>query len=98
MGLICPAPGAVRQLLLRHSDESSLSVQWTQPPGEWDGFTVVVRQADLVTIVAQRSLTLEVRECTFNSLTSGRLYTITVMTNSGNLTSSASVTAQTGTF
>ncbi|XP_036963340.1 receptor-type tyrosine-protein phosphatase beta-like isoform X3 [Acanthopagrus latus] len=89
------APGAVRQLLLRHSDESSLSVQWTQPPGEWDGFTVVVRQADLATIVAQRSLTLEVRECTFNSLTSGRLYTITVMTNSGNLTSSASVTAQT---
>ena len=94
--LICTAPGAVQQLLLRHSDESSVSVQWTQPPGEWDGFTVVLRQADLATIVAQRSLSLEVRECTFNSLTSGRPYTVTVTTNSGNMTSSASVTAHTG--
>ncbi|XP_073328917.1 receptor-type tyrosine-protein phosphatase beta-like isoform X2 [Pagrus major] len=89
------APGAVRQLFLRHSDESSLSVQWTQPLGEWDGFTVVLRQADSSTIVAQRNLTWEVRECTFNSLTSGRLYTVTLTTNSGDLTSSASVTAQT---
>uniref|UniRef100_A0A671TJ66 Receptor-type tyrosine-protein phosphatase beta-like n=1 Tax=Sparus aurata TaxID=8175 RepID=A0A671TJ66_SPAAU len=89
------APGAVQPLLLRHTDESSVSVQWTQPPGEWDGFTVVLRQADLATVVAQRSLSLEVRECTFNSLTSGRLYTVTVTTNSGNLTSSASVTALT---
>lgn len=90
------APRPVQQLVVRHADETTLSVLWNRPVGEWDGFTVVLRQADPATVVSQRILPWEARECTFNILTSGRLYTVTVTTNSGNLTSSASVTAQTG--
>lgn len=86
----------MQQLLVRHADETTLSVLWSQPVGEWDSFTVVLRQADPAFIVAQRILSWEARECTFNTLTPGRLYTVTVTTKSGNLTSSASVTAQTG--
>ncbi|XP_076588386.1 receptor-type tyrosine-protein phosphatase beta isoform X2 [Chaetodon auriga] len=90
------APRPVQQLVVRHADETTLSVMWNRPVGEWEGFTVVLRRvADPATVVAQRILSWEARECTFNILTPGHLYTITVTTNSGNLTSSASVTAQT---
>ncbi|XP_044211802.1 receptor-type tyrosine-protein phosphatase beta-like isoform X1 [Thunnus albacares] len=89
------APRPVQQLLVRHADESTLSVLWSRPSGEWDGFTVVLRLADSATVLAQRILPWEARECTFNILTSGRLYTVTVMTNSGNLSSSVSVTGRT---
>ncbi|XP_038562970.1 receptor-type tyrosine-protein phosphatase beta-like isoform X3 [Micropterus salmoides] len=89
------APGPVQQLLVRHVDETTLSVLWNRPVGEWDGFTVALRQMDAAAVVAQRILPWEARECTFNILTSGRLYVVTVTTNSGNLTSSASVTART---
>ncbi|TMS01081.1 Receptor-type tyrosine-protein phosphatase beta, partial [Larimichthys crocea] len=89
------APRPVQRLVIRHANETTLSVLWNWPIGEWDGFTVVLRQVDPATIVSQRVLSWEARECTFNILTSGRLYTITVTTNSGNLTSSASVTART---
>ncbi|XP_071318352.1 receptor-type tyrosine-protein phosphatase beta-like isoform X2 [Trachinotus anak] len=89
------APRPVQQLLVRHADETTLSVLWSQPVGEWDSFTVLLRQVDSASVVAQRILPWESRECTFNILTSGRRYTITAMTNSGNLSSSASVTAWT---
>uniref|UniRef100_A0A7N8WT85 protein-tyrosine-phosphatase n=1 Tax=Mastacembelus armatus TaxID=205130 RepID=A0A7N8WT85_9TELE len=89
------APRPVQQLLVRHVDETTLSVLWSRPVGEWDGFTVVLRRAESAAVVAQRTLPWESRECTFNVLTSGHLYTVTVTTNSGNLSSSASVTART---
>nr|XP_033491257.1 receptor-type tyrosine-protein phosphatase beta-like isoform X2 [Epinephelus lanceolatus] len=89
------APRPVQQLLIRHTDDTTLSVKWSRPVGEWDDFTVVVIEADPATVVAQRILPWDARDCTFNILTSGRLYTVTVTTNSGNLTSSASVTART---
>ncbi|XP_028440802.1 receptor-type tyrosine-protein phosphatase beta [Perca flavescens] len=89
------APGPVQQLRVRHADETSVSVVWSRPLGEWDSFTVVLRQADASAILSLRNLSGEARECTFNILASGRLYTITVTTNSGNVSSSAAVTAQT---
>ncbi|KAF7656249.1 hypothetical protein LDENG_00044620 [Lucifuga dentata] len=89
------APRPVQRLLVRHSDETTLSVSWNWPAGEWDSFTAVLTQADPVTVVAQKILTWEVREFTFTALTPGRLYAITVTTNAGNLTSSASVTGRT---
>ncbi|XP_034442991.1 receptor-type tyrosine-protein phosphatase beta-like isoform X4 [Hippoglossus hippoglossus] len=89
------APRPVQQLLVRHVDQTSLSVLWTPPIGQWDGFTVVVREADSASEVAQRLLPWDSTECTFILLTSGRRYTVTVTTNSGNLSSSASVTART---
>ncbi|XP_062276737.1 receptor-type tyrosine-protein phosphatase beta-like [Scomber scombrus] len=85
------APRPVQQLLVRHSDESTLSVLWNRPPGEWDGYTVVLRLVDSASVLSQRMLPWEARECTFNILASGRRYTVTVVTNSGNLNSSASV-------
>lgn len=63
--------------------------------GEWDTFTVVLRQAGPTAIVAQRVLPRDARECTFSGLTPGRLYTITVTTNSANLSHPVSVTART---
>ncbi|KAF1386262.1 hypothetical protein PFLUV_G00092690, partial [Perca fluviatilis] len=89
------APGPVQQLRVRHADETSVSVVWSRPLGEWDGFTVVLRQTNASAILSQRNLSGEARECTFNILTSGCLYTITVTTNSGNVSSSAAVTART---
>ncbi|XP_069384935.1 receptor-type tyrosine-protein phosphatase beta [Paralichthys olivaceus] len=92
-GQLAPCP--VQQLLVRHVDQTSLSVLWTPPIGQWDGFTVVVREADSASEVAQRLLPWDSTECTFMLLMSGRRYTVTVTTNSGNLSSSASVTAWT---
>ncbi|XP_040894959.1 receptor-type tyrosine-protein phosphatase beta-like isoform X5 [Toxotes jaculatrix] len=89
------APRPVQQLLVRHTDERSLSVLWSRPVGEWDGFTALLRQEHPAIVAAQRILPAESRECTFGVLTSGRCYTVTVTTNSGNLSSSASVTAWT---
>ncbi|XP_028970889.2 receptor-type tyrosine-protein phosphatase beta isoform X9 [Esox lucius] len=90
-GRLAPLP--VQQLVVRHSDETSLSVLWSRPAGAWDGYAAVLRQGD--TVVAQRSLTRDARECTFNVLTPGSRYDITVSTVSGGLSSSASVTGQT---
>ncbi|XP_026220324.1 receptor-type tyrosine-protein phosphatase beta-like isoform X2 [Anabas testudineus] len=89
------SPGPVRQLVVRYADETTLSVLWSRPVGEWDGFTVLLRQANPPTVAAQRILPWESRECTFNMLTSGRQYTVTVMTNRANLSSSADVTTWT---
>ncbi|XP_035981236.1 LOW QUALITY PROTEIN: receptor-type tyrosine-protein phosphatase beta [Fundulus heteroclitus] len=89
------APHPVQQLVVRHADETSLSVQWRQPVGRWDSFTVLLTDEDLATPDTQRSLSGGTRECTFNGLVSGRRYTVTVTTSSGNLSSSESVTAWT---
>lgn len=93
--------------MVRHADETALSVLWSPPPGEWDGFTVVLQQADPhqmdpslpqvapAPMEVWRFLPREAKEFTFTTLTSGELYTVTVTTNSGNLSSSASVRAYT---
>uniref|UniRef100_A0A4W5RUP5 protein-tyrosine-phosphatase n=1 Tax=Hucho hucho TaxID=62062 RepID=A0A4W5RUP5_9TELE len=90
-GMLAPRP--VQQLVICHSDETSLSVLWSLPVGEWDGYTVVLRQGD--TVVSQRTLSRDARECTFNVLTPGRQYAIAVTTNSGGLNSSTSVIGRT---
>lgn len=91
----------MQQLVVHHTDETSLSVRWKQPTGEWSSFTLTLSRVDdgggVVTTVAQRDLTREAMDCTFNLLIPGLLYTVTVATNSGNLSSSASVTARTST-
>uniref|UniRef100_A0A3B4Z0Q5 protein-tyrosine-phosphatase n=1 Tax=Stegastes partitus TaxID=144197 RepID=A0A3B4Z0Q5_9TELE len=89
-GWIAPHPV---QLSVRQADETSLSVLWTRPAGRWDGFTALLRQTDA--ILDQKNLSWEATECSFTGLTAGRRYTVTLTTNSGNLTSSALVTAWT---
>uniref|UniRef100_A0A3B5QPT7 protein-tyrosine-phosphatase n=1 Tax=Xiphophorus maculatus TaxID=8083 RepID=A0A3B5QPT7_XIPMA len=91
----CSTPRPVQQLVLRHADETSLSVQWRQPVGRWDSFTVLLTDEDLATPDTQRILSGGSRECTFKGLTSGRRYTVTVKTSSGNLSNSDSLTAWT---
>uniref|UniRef100_A0A3Q1GFQ5 protein-tyrosine-phosphatase n=1 Tax=Acanthochromis polyacanthus TaxID=80966 RepID=A0A3Q1GFQ5_9TELE len=81
------------QLSVRQADETSLSVLWTQPAGHWDGFTALLRQMDQ--ILDQRNLSWDATGVSFTGLTAGRRYTINVTTSSGDLTSSASVTAWT---
>uniref|UniRef100_A0A3B3QLF1 protein-tyrosine-phosphatase n=1 Tax=Paramormyrops kingsleyae TaxID=1676925 RepID=A0A3B3QLF1_9TELE len=87
------APGPVRQLHIRHTDETSLSALWFHPLADWDSYTVVLIQAGIA--IAERRLMRDMRECTFNVLTPGRPYTIQVTTISGDLSSSASVVGRT---
>ncbi|MEQ2160609.1 hypothetical protein GOODEAATRI_001062, partial [Goodea atripinnis] len=75
------APRSVQQLVIRHADETSLSVQWRQPVGRWDSFMVLLTDEDLATPDTQRILSGGSRECSFKGLTSGRRYTVTVTTN-----------------
>ena len=46
--------------------------------------------------VDTREVEANMRECTFNVLTPGRLYTVTVATRSGKLSTSVSVEGRTG--
>ena len=88
----------MQQLFVRQADETSLSVRWNRPVGQWDAFTVLLTEADAPSTTSQRTLSWGATECTFLSLTPGRRYTVTVTTNSGNLSSSASLKAWTGMF
>ncbi|XP_051545389.1 receptor-type tyrosine-protein phosphatase beta-like isoform X2 [Myxocyprinus asiaticus] len=87
------APRPVQQLNIHHSDETSLSIVWTCPVGEWDNYTILLKDRDVT--VERRTLEHDVGECSFNNLTPGRTYTITVTTNSGHLNSSTYVTGKT---
>uniref|UniRef100_A0A6Q2WTR2 protein-tyrosine-phosphatase n=1 Tax=Esox lucius TaxID=8010 RepID=A0A6Q2WTR2_ESOLU len=88
------APKPVVGLHIRHADETSLSTLWGHAPNSArDGYTVKLHHGN--TTVAVRDLTRDMRECTFNVLTPGRLFTITVTTRSGELGSSASVQGRT---
>lgn len=81
--------------MVRHSDETTLSVLWDRPAGQWDGFKLVLRQVEPAALLSERTLPWEARECTFNVLTPGRHYTVTVTTSSGNLSSWVSVSGWT---
>nr|XP_055049169.1 receptor-type tyrosine-protein phosphatase beta-like isoform X1 [Misgurnus anguillicaudatus] len=87
------APGSVQQLNIYHSEETSLKVVWVHPVGEWDNFTVQLKDGDL--IIDRRILDHDALHCSFNNLTPGHSYTIIVTTNSGNLNYSANVTGKT---
>uniref|UniRef100_A0A8C5B1C8 protein-tyrosine-phosphatase n=1 Tax=Gadus morhua TaxID=8049 RepID=A0A8C5B1C8_GADMO len=91
LGNTASSPRAVHKLVVRHSDETTLSVLWGRPTGEWDGFSLALRQGDPPVVVSERTLPWGAQECTFNVLTPGRRYEVTVTTASGNLSSSASV-------
>ncbi|XP_059402714.1 receptor-type tyrosine-protein phosphatase beta-like [Carassius carassius] len=87
------APRSVQRLNVRHSTETSLSAVWNHPVGEWDNYTVLLKDEDMT--VDTQTLAHDSQECNFNNLMSGHTYTITVMTNSGDLSSSAHITGRT---
>ncbi|XP_053091266.1 receptor-type tyrosine-protein phosphatase beta [Pangasianodon hypophthalmus] len=88
------APGRVQKLLVHHSDESSVCVQWRPPLGEWEKYSVYL--TDIGGEVNKRqTLSREINECSFHDLTPGKEYNITVVTHSGALNSSTSITTHT---
>uniref|UniRef100_A0A8P4GG41 protein-tyrosine-phosphatase n=1 Tax=Dicentrarchus labrax TaxID=13489 RepID=A0A8P4GG41_DICLA len=91
-GATVPAP--VADLHIRHSDDTSLSAMWSHAPsGSRDGYFLTLRHGNVT--VDTREVGPNMRECTFNVLTPGRLYTITVTTRSRNLNASVSVDGRT---
>ncbi|GAA6227007.1 receptor-type tyrosine-protein phosphatase beta-like [Lates japonicus] len=88
------APAPVLDLHIRHSDETSLSAMWSHAPsGSRDSYFLTIHH-DNVT-VDTREVEPNMRECTFNVLTPGRQYTITVTTRSGKLNTSVSLEGRT---
>ncbi|XP_041636404.1 receptor-type tyrosine-protein phosphatase beta [Cheilinus undulatus] len=84
------APAAVTDLYIRHADETSLSAFWSHAPsGLRDSYFLTLSHGN--TTVATREVEPNMRECTFNVLTPGRRYNITVTTRSGKLNTSVSV-------
>ncbi|XP_017294772.1 receptor-type tyrosine-protein phosphatase beta isoform X2 [Kryptolebias marmoratus] len=88
------APAPVSDLHIRHSDETSLSAMWSHAPsGVRDSYFLALRHGNAT--VATREVEPNMRECTFNVLTPGRRYSVTVTTRSGNLNTSVSVEGRT---
>ncbi|XP_069575306.1 LOW QUALITY PROTEIN: receptor-type tyrosine-protein phosphatase beta [Brachyistius frenatus] len=88
------APAPVSDLHIRHSDETSLSAMWSHAPsGSRDGYLVTIGYANATSDT--REVEPNMRECTFNVLTPGRRYAITVTTRSGKLNASVSVEGRT---
>ncbi|KAM8907881.1 receptor-type tyrosine-protein phosphatase beta isoform 2-T2 [Spinachia spinachia] len=88
------APAAVDDLHVRHSDETSLSAMWSHAPsGSRDSYFLTIRHGGVT--MDTREVQSNTRECTFNVLVPGRLYTITVTTRSGTLNASVSLQGRT---
>lgn len=88
------APAPVLDLHIRHADETSISAMWSHAPiGSRDGYFLTLRHGNET--VNTREVESNMRECTFNVLTPGRHYTITVTTRSGKLNTSVSVEGKT---
>lgn len=88
------APAPVLDLHIRHSDQTSLSAMWSHSPlGLRDSYFLTLYHGN--NTEATRTVEPNMRECTFNVLTPGRLYTITVTTRSGKLNTSVSVEGRT---
>lgn len=82
-------------LHIRHSDETSLSAMWSHAPsGSRDSYFLTLRHSNVT--VDTREVEPNMRECTFNVLTPGRQYSITVTTRSRSLNTSVSVEGRTG--
>ncbi|XP_068162666.1 receptor-type tyrosine-protein phosphatase beta [Antennarius striatus] len=91
-GATAPAPAA--RLHIRHADETSLSAMWSHAPsGSRDSYFLTLCHGNVT--VDTREVEPHTRECTFNVLTPGRLYTVTVTTRSWGLNSSVSVEGRT---
>ncbi|XP_054617384.1 receptor-type tyrosine-protein phosphatase beta [Dunckerocampus dactyliophorus] len=88
------APAPALRLHIRHADETSLSAMWSHAPlGSRDSYLLTLRHGDVE--VYTREVGPSMRECTFNVLTPGRHYTITVKTRSGMASASVSVEGHT---
>ncbi|XP_058272942.1 receptor-type tyrosine-protein phosphatase beta isoform X2 [Hemibagrus wyckioides] len=90
-------PPPVSQLHIRHADKTTLSALWNHSfgSGSRGSYIVELHYGTGSTAIMTRTLSRDMRECTFNVLVPGRLYKIVVITTSENLNSSAAVTGRT---
>ncbi|KAK3564823.1 hypothetical protein QTP86_027966, partial [Hemibagrus guttatus] len=88
------APGRVQKLHVHHSNESSVCVQWRAPLGEWEKYSVSLTDVG-GGMKKRHTLSRDINEFSFHDLTPGKEYNITVVTHSGDLKSSISITTQT---
>lgn len=94
LSVFLSAPGHVQQLLVQHSDETSVCVQWRPPLGEWGKYSVYLTDVG-GGVKKRQTLSREINECSFHDLTPGKAYNITVVTHSGDLNSFTSITTHT---
>ncbi|KAK3517590.1 hypothetical protein QTP70_012946 [Hemibagrus guttatus] len=90
-------PPPVSQLHIRHADKTTLSALWNHSfgSGSRGSYIVELHYSTGSTAIMTRTISRDMRECTFNVLVPGRLYKIIVITTSENLNSSAAVTGRT---
>nr|XP_033808284.1 receptor-type tyrosine-protein phosphatase beta isoform X2 [Geotrypetes seraphini] len=75
-------PSSVRGVTVNNFGRSDyLAVSWLLAPGDVDGYLVTLSHKDKM--VQFLSLSKSVTECSFSSLTPGRLYNVTITTKSG---------------
>ncbi|TRZ00617.1 hypothetical protein DNTS_015387 [Danionella cerebrum] len=87
------APRSVRWLQVALLSESSLRVSWSPPEGEWQTLSAQLLIADA--LLESRDLDHDALSSSFQNLTPGHTYTITVTTHSGGLSSSSHIGATT---
>lgn len=66
---------------------------WREAAGDLDRYVVLIRYNH--TVLQNKSVSAALNQCEFDSLTAGRLYTVTVETWSGELSSSVSTDGRT---
>lgn len=75
-------PSSVSGVTVNNSGRNDyLSVSWLPAPGDVDNYEVTLSHDGRV--VQSLVIAKSVRECSFSSLTPGRLYTVTITTRSG---------------
>lgn len=87
-------PLAVLQLRVKHANETSLSVMWQTPVGEWEKYIISLADRDL--LIIHKSLPKDAKEFTFTDLVPGQKYIATVTSISGDLKNSSSTKGRTG--
>ncbi|XP_075900111.1 receptor-type tyrosine-protein phosphatase beta [Nelusetta ayraudi] len=87
-------PAAVQNPTAVHSaSDDSLRVYWRDAAGDLDHYVVLIRYNH--SVLQNKSVSAATNQCDFSSLTAGRLYTVTVETWSGELSSSVSTDGRT---
>ncbi|XP_062374632.1 receptor-type tyrosine-protein phosphatase beta [Sardina pilchardus] len=87
-------PSSVQKPTVTHSARDSfLKVYWSHAAGDFDSYEVAIKYNN--TVQQKKKLDRSQNECVFDSLISGRLYTITVSTWSGDYETSVSADGRT---
>ncbi|XP_069084436.1 receptor-type tyrosine-protein phosphatase beta isoform X1 [Pleurodeles waltl] len=87
-------PAAVTGLKITQHSMQSLSFTWVVSEGEMESYEILLYNPDK-TLHDRKSGTPSLQQCTFESLLSGRLYKMVIVTRSGTLTNETSTLGRT---